>query len=501
MIEYKTIKTRLIIIFCLIVLIFVSFSTLLHAQNEGEIQLQQMVASIDGLSTNEQQQLISELTKLFQPIYSQGILDRTILNNTSAILSAGIFEGGAIDVVAEIAYKSYSAQRNGAPAAYVRDLALVGLSSKISVSQLENAAKAIEKLMDDQVDPLVVEEFVSYGLYNGWSGDTNEKTTDGLIEGVGYGFQAKQMALTLIISIDQGISQKKASTIVAEAINYLKTAEKQQPGQKERQSAAYQNLQNSITKGLPRNVADEVYYRAIEDKWSEETIRAVFDGLIKGTQKGLPPEKLATSIFIGLAQDDGASSSRSIVEKELRFIAGNEKKRSQIIQKDESKYKRKPTPPDLSQMSYLQPKPKPEKQKQSQYFNSTNRSSLNQQLMWQNVQEYLGPPSTPYRWGGTSRSGIDCSGFVQNIFRQQGFYLPRISKKQFRIGRKVTGYLQYGDLVFFSKYGPAYQVTHVGIFLGGDKFVHSSASKGVTISSLNKNYYRIRYKGAKRLLN
>ena len=121
--------------------------------------------------------------------------------------------------------------------------------------------------------------------------------------------------------------------------------------------------------------------------------------------------------------------------------------------------------------------------------------------MWQNVQEYLGPPATPYRWGGSSRSGIDCSGFVRNVYAQQGIYLPRVSRQQFLVGSLVTGYLQYGDLVFFSKYGPAYQVTHVGIFLGGDKFVHSSASRGVTISSLNKRYYRSRYKGAKRVLN
>ena len=86
-----------------------------------------------------------------------------------------------------------------------------------------------------------------------------------------------------------------------------------------------------------------------------------------------------------------------------------------------------------------------------------------------------------------------------NVYREQGIWLPRTSKQQYQVGKQVLSNLQFGDLLFFSKYGPAYQVTHVGIFIGGDKFVHSSASRGVTISSMNKRYYRTRLKGAKRI--
>jgi len=317
---------------------------------------------------------------------------------------------------------------------------------------------------------------------------------------VASGLQAKQLALTLIVSIDQEISQKSAVDIVREAVNYLKTFEKQKPEDTKRQGVAYHALQKSIVQGLPIAVADEIYYTAIEDKWSAETIEAVYAGLLKGQQKGLTPEKLATAIFIRMAQAEQIVSLQKMVEEEIKYVASVEKKRSQLIQKDEKKYKRKPLPPDYSRMSYLQPKPTPQKQMPVQYYNSTSRTSINQQLMWQNIQEYLGPPATPYRWGGTSRFGIDCSGFVRNIYWKQGIYLPRVSAQQYQVGMLVTGNLQFGDLVFFSKYGPAYKVTHVGIFFGGDKFVHSSASRGVTISSLNKRYYRSRYKGVKRVI-
>ena len=237
----------------------------------------------------------------------------------------------------------------------------------------------------------------------------------------------------------------------------------------------------------------------MKDKWTIEVIEAVYQGRIKGVEKGLSPEKLGTAFLIRLARSEQIISPQKAVEEEIKFVASIEKKRSQIIQKDNKKFKRKPLPPTYTRPSYLQPKSTPPT-KQPETLNLTNRTSLNQQMMWQNIQEYLGPPSTPYRWGGTSKTGIDCSGFVMNVYRQQGYLLPRTSKEQYLTGRPVLGNLQFGDLLFFSKYGPAYQVTHVGIYIGGDKFVHSSASRGVTISSLNKRYYRLRLKGAKRII-
>ena len=119
--------------------------------------------------------------------------------------------------------------------------------------------------------------------------------------------------------------------------------------------------------------------------------------------------------------------------------------------------------------------------------------------MWQTIREFLGPPTTPYRWGGTSKRGIDCSGFTQAVYRQQRLYLPRTSRQQAQVGIIVRDQLKFGDLVFFSKYFNSY-ITHVGIYIGNSNFVHSSSTKGVTISSLNKRYYRARFRYAKRVV-
>lgn len=106
---------------------------------------------------------------------------------------------------------------------------------------------------------------------------------------------------------------------------------------------------------------------------------------------------------------------------------------------------------------------------------------------------------TRYRFGGSSRSGIDCSSFVQKVFRDLEVALPRTAREQFEVGNTVApGDLQRGDLIFFSTY--ASYASHVGIYLGNNKMIHaSSRDHRVVISPMNTAYYRSRFLGAKRI--
>ena len=99
----------------------------------------------------------------------------------------------------------------------------------------------------------------------------------------------------------------------------------------------------------------------------------------------------------------------------------------------------------------------------------------------------------PYVFGGTTPNGFDCSGFVQYVFRQAGINLPRMADEQSAVCKSVTN-PQEGDLVFFQTYAPG--VSHIGIFLGGNRFIHASSSKGITISSLDEDYWANHYIGA-----
>lgn len=96
---------------------------------------------------------------------------------------------------------------------------------------------------------------------------------------------------------------------------------------------------------------------------------------------------------------------------------------------------------------------------------------------------------TPYRIGGNSRAGIDCSGFVQVTYRDiLGIDLPRTTTQQFRSGPHVNrANLQTGDLVFF-RHG-----RHVGIYLENHRFLHASTSRGVMISDIRNPYWTRHY--------
>lgn len=111
-------------------------------------------------------------------------------------------------------------------------------------------------------------------------------------------------------------------------------------------------------------------------------------------------------------------------------------------------------------------------------------SALQKQLV-AHYQEWAG---TPYRMGGLSQQGVDCSGFVYLTFRDKlGRNLPRTTQDQLRQGQAIArSQLNTGDLVFFRT---GFKTRHVGIYLGDEQFLHASSSRGVMISSLSDNYW------------
>lgn len=127
---------------------------------------------------------------------------------------------------------------------------------------------------------------------------------------------------------------------------------------------------------------------------------------------------------------------------------------------------------------------------------TTQASASSFDSLYKNARSYLG---VPYKWGGTTSKGFDCSGFTQVVFKNNGTSIPRTTGQQYKTGKAVSkSNLQQGDLVFFNTTGRG--VSHVGIFVGNNNFIHASTSRGVMISSINDPYYwGSRYIGARRV--
>jgi murein DD-endopeptidase / murein LD-carboxypeptidase len=115
--------------------------------------------------------------------------------------------------------------------------------------------------------------------------------------------------------------------------------------------------------------------------------------------------------------------------------------------------------------------------------------------LYRTVYDWLG---TPYRFGGSGKKGIDCSGFTGKIYESvYNHPLARDSRSMFQFAEPVAkSQLKEGDLVFFKIYRG--RISHVGVYLGNNKFVHASTTRGVIISDLNEDYYRrYYYKGGR----
>jgi cell wall-associated NlpC family hydrolase len=122
----------------------------------------------------------------------------------------------------------------------------------------------------------------------------------------------------------------------------------------------------------------------------------------------------------------------------------------------------------------------------------------------------------PYLSGGTTPAGVDCSGLIQALYQRAGVHLPRTVTDQYQAGRPVErNGLQFGDVVFFNRYcqtrgrgpflagilSPGFddEVCHNGIYLGGGRFMHASP-RGVFISRLDAEVWRVSFRGARRYL-
>lgn len=112
------------------------------------------------------------------------------------------------------------------------------------------------------------------------------------------------------------------------------------------------------------------------------------------------------------------------------------------------------------------------------------------------AQKYKG---VPYRYGGATPKGFDCSGFTMYVFSQHGVKLPRAADKQYAAGKRVArNDLRCADLVFFTTTDKG--ASHCGIYMGDGKFIHASSSRGVMVSSFADEYWKPRYLGARRVL-
>jgi len=128
---------------------------------------------------------------------------------------------------------------------------------------------------------------------------------------------------------------------------------------------------------------------------------------------------------------------------------------------------------------------------------SADMSSRQERILME-IIKYL---NTPYKYGGNSKDGIDCSAFTQTIYSNTlNIPLLRSAREQYTMGESIESRddLKFGDLVFFNTRRRV-RPGHVGIYIGDNLFAHASSHHGVIVSSLDHEYYNKRYMGGRRI--
>jgi len=131
---------------------------------------------------------------------------------------------------------------------------------------------------------------------------------------------------------------------------------------------------------------------------------------------------------------------------------------------------------------------------------SLDTPALSPETVIETARTFLG---VPHCMGGTTSKCMDCSGLVFRVFATHGIVLPHNSEEQARYGMVVAdpGDLMPGDLLFFIRtYSTSRVITHSGIYMGNGNFIHTSSSRGVTVTSLDDPWWNERYLFATRIL-
>jgi hypothetical protein len=154
--------------------------------------------------------------------------------------------------------------------------------------------------------------------------------------------------------------------------------------------------------------------------------------------------------------------------------------------------------PDLR---YVRPVLEDERQPEPARGGEPQAISLNESQLMRFREQVRAFWRAPYRWGGASPHGTDCSGLVYTLYDQAlDVKLPRSTRQLYEQGRMIgRGQLQLADLVFFHLQNPA-QPDHVGIYIARGFFLHASVAQGVTLSHLNDPPFKHRFLGARRYL-
>ena len=364
------------------------------------------------------------------------------------IITEGSFDETPYERVADVAFAAWQAMSRGAPAEAVEGIALYGYRKAIPGDRIAVWANGYRQLVEAKVPADVAADLVRLTMERDIDDSTFNTLKWALVDAVKDGYPAKDYATFLFGRVTQGERPGKVSGDAKAAFRSAKRAGKK---------VDLPPYDGVFVKAPP---PPPVYEPPVDEKEEQLVVVA-------------PPPPATKSLPPAPARPSAPAVKPPSVPAKPSIKAPSAPAAKPSVTPVPTRPAEAPSAPVTPELAEVWP--------------GVNSSA----------HSYLG---TPYVWGGTTRSGIDCSALMQNSYGENRVSLPRVSRAQWKSGVKVGGALREGDLVFFNTMGVG--VSHVGLVIDPKtrRFMHASSSRGVVIDDLGKKYYSERYLGARRVV-
>jgi lipoprotein Spr len=456
-------------------------------QADTKTEAAKIVAILDKECVNlKKDKLKSLLLAKFSSDLEKG-LSPDLLRIMEGVVKRTDFDNISEDKTAELISLVYESFKKGASLEYLDQLFDVAYAKPISVDNLTAAAKALKELHHSDVPQDIAEEFVYHSLEDGWDPAAMPVLTRGLIYGADRGLTPQKVAIIIMLDVRNGELKKKgADKLVLDGIKLVREKEPQNwkpMKQAEKEMAANQARMRKLEE-LRQQAEANKRQQEIDKKKAEEALQRMRD---RETDRArLADQEQATQRIEMMLRSYQAqilqyqTEQRNLDAGMSAYRAQMEQEKQQTDRLREQNRKRQ-----LDDMG----------QNIATYGKS---GQLDVTTLYASVDRYMG---VPYRYGGDSDAGIDCSAFTRRVYRVQNVELPRSSVEQSYVGLGVgVSAMLAGDLVFFDA-SITGRISHVGVYLGNGIFAHASSSRGVIKSSIRERYYLQRLVTAKRIFN
>lgn len=392
-------------------------------------------------------------------------------------------EEKAVEIIALV----HAAFRRGAPLEYLDEVYDVAYATPVTVEQLTTAATALKDFHRSDVPRDIYEEFVYHSIENGWDPAVMPVLTRGLIYGVDRGLSPDKVALIIMLDMKNGeLKDKRPEQLVLDAVKLVREKEpaKWRPMSSGERDAVAKQERTAVLERQQREIDESLQERERAFVQAQRELKE-----LREYPAGRSPD---------VDRDKVNRDLERLIRKLQSDISQYQTKRSTITAELEAARKAVERRESVKDRERQQKRERELARTQRVVSDRGRQHRLDRGRLIASVNRYIG---TPYRFGGDSERGIDCSAFTRRVYRGQGVELPRNSREQARVSASVAfTTLRIGDLIFFDTSIQG-AISHVGVYLGDGMFAHASSSKGVTRSSIRERYYVKRFVKGGRIFN